>query len=587
MENFHFKVNLQGMIELLYNHLYSTPDVYIRELIQNSVDAITARKQIEPHFEGKIELEVFENKETSRYTLCIEDNGIGLTEEEVHHFLSQIGQTSKGGSASEDFIGRFGVGLLSCFIVSDEIILITRSIHSDQTIEWRGKPDGTYKLRKIQLNMEPGTKIFLQSKEGYEHYYQPQKVQDLVRHYGEFLPYPLFFQEQERIRLNAAKAPWEMSPTEALQYGKERNEEEYLDAIPLCSSLGEATGIAYILPHAVQLKAQSTHRVYVKRMLLSETVEKILPDWAFFVTAILNVDRLRLTASREEFFQDGMLELVRKELGDSIKQYLIQLAQKDPLLLKKIIKIHYASLKLLAVEDQELYALFIRWLPFETTFGRMTIEEILENSSIIYYTNTVDEFRQIEKVAKAQGVCVINGGYMTDAQLIENLPSVFPERSVEEMDADALARIFIELEQEEQVLVSPLVEKANTVLQKYDVICQVKKFQPTDLPVLFTTNEEANFLRFAKQSKEVSGELFASVLDQLTSTADFQATLVLNMESPIIQKLIQETDNDRLSCMMEMLYVQALLLGNHPLGQEEIKLLNKGMLQLMDWGLPQ
>lgn len=587
MENFHFKVNLKGMIELLSNHLYSTPHVYIRELIQNSVDAITARKKEEPTFEGKIELEVFENKETSQYTLCLEDNGIGLTEEEVHHFLSQIGQTSKAGSQSEDFIGRFGVGLLSCFIVSDEIVLLTRSIKSNETIEWRGKPDGTYTIQKIQLNMAPGTRIYLQSKEGYERYFEPKKVQELVRHYGGFLPYPLLFQDQEPIRINEEKAPWEMNPLEALQYGKKQSNEDYLDAIPLRSSLGGATGIAYILPHAVHLKAQNAHRVYVKQMLLSEAVEKILPDWAFFVKGILNVDQLKPTASREEFFQDGMLELVRKELGNSIKQYLVQLAKQNPLLLKEIIQIHFSSLKLVAVEDQELYALFIRWLPFETTFGIMTIEEILVTSSTIYYTSTVDEFRQIQKVAKAQAICVINGGYLTDTELIEKLPTVYPERSVEKMDSGSLIQIFTELNQEEQILASSLINIANTVLQNYEVVCRVKKFQPTDLPVLYTTSEEANFLRFANQSKEVSGDLFASVLDQLTSTAEFQATLVLNLENPIIQKMIQETDADRISCMVEMLYVQALLLGNHPLGQDEIKLLNKGMLQLMEWGLPQ
>ena len=114
MEDFRFKVNLGGMIEILSDHLYSSPDVYIRELLQNGVDAINARKNLGNGTEiaGCITLVIEEGKK-----LVFTDNGLGLSEAEIHQFLAIIGESSKrnleDGRIQTDYIGRFGIGLLS------------------------------------------------------------------------------------------------------------------------------------------------------------------------------------------------------------------------------------------------------------------------------------------------------------------------------------------------------------------------------------------------------------------------------------------------------------------------------------------
>lgn len=586
MNEYYFQVNLKGMIDLLSNHLYSTPQVFIRELLQNAVDAITARKQVEPFYEGKIGLEVYQSEGTPP-TLYIEDNGIGLTEDEVHSFLTKIGQTSKNTEYDSDFIGRFGVGLLSCFIVSNEIVLITRSVKSDETIEWRGKPDGRYQIRKIEKAMSPGTRIYIQSKEGYESYFRPNKIMEYVQYYGEFLPYPIYFYGDQEVKLNADQAPWNMNPIDALVYGKRKWNIDFIDAIPLDSPLGEAKGIAYILPYAVNLQSKRKHRVYVKQMLLSEKVEKIMPDWSFFVTSIINVNNLKSTASREEFYEDALLDMVKKELGDCIKHYLRQLAKQRSPLLKQIIRIHYSSLKLLALEDDELYRLFIDWLPFETTLGQMTMEEIRRQSNVIYYTPSVDEFRQISKVAKAQSRCVVNGGFMNDVDLIEKLRHFFPETKIERIDPSLFMQEFTNLTLEEREKAHRFICIANEILQTFRCSAEIKKFYPQDLPVLYTTSEEGMFLRMAEQSKEHSHPILASIIEQVTTKRVQKevAQLCFNYENPIIQKVINIEDEELCRLIVEMLYVQSLLLGHYPLKQHEMMLLNHGLIRLMERGL--
>ena len=105
-----FQVNLKGMIELLSEHIYSAPNVFVRELLQNGIDANTARRSIDENHKGIIN--IYLNKVNDTPQLIFEDNGIGLTEEEVHQFLSVIGQSSKRGDFNEkDFIGKFGIGM--------------------------------------------------------------------------------------------------------------------------------------------------------------------------------------------------------------------------------------------------------------------------------------------------------------------------------------------------------------------------------------------------------------------------------------------------------------------------------------------
>ena len=124
---FTFRVDLRGVVDLLSHHLYATPRVYVRELLQNAVDAITARRLSEPRRHRGIWFEPAER--TGDGTLRVHDTGIGLTEDQVHELLATIGRSSKRddlGFARHEFLGQFGIGLLSCFMVADEIRVVTR-----------------------------------------------------------------------------------------------------------------------------------------------------------------------------------------------------------------------------------------------------------------------------------------------------------------------------------------------------------------------------------------------------------------------------------------------------------------------------
>ena len=185
-EPFLFKVNLGGMIDILANHLYSSPDVFVRELLQNGTDAISGRRLSDPKFsEGCITISIEPEK-----SMIFTDNGTGLTKEEIHQFLAVIGQSSKRdlqtGKILEDYIGRFGIGMLSCFMVTDEIKLRTRSAKDpSHAYEFTGKPDGTYSIIDVPADsVQVGTAMYINAKKGCEDYFHEDRVAELVRYYG-------------------------------------------------------------------------------------------------------------------------------------------------------------------------------------------------------------------------------------------------------------------------------------------------------------------------------------------------------------------------------------------------------------------
>ena len=634
--DYRFQVNLGGIINLLANNLYSGPKVFLRELLQNGVDAIHAREQFDPSFagKGKISIEVIDapagasagagaagSLASASPTIICEDNGIGLTEDEVHKFLATIGESSKRGELGEargDFIGQFGIGLLSCFMVAEEIVVITRSARGDakqraSAVEWRGRPDGTYSVKTIDSAGEPGTRVFLRASSAGKELFDPKTIRELAEKYGSLLPYPITVTSGggKRVERVNADAPWEQqfaSPRERrkalLEYGKDVFDVDFLDVIPLESQTGDVRGVAFVLPYSPSPSAKGRHRVYLKRMLLSEAGEGILPEWAFFVRCVINANDLRPTAAREGFYEDNALAAARQSLGECLRSYLLDLGQTDPKRLQKVVQIHYLAIKALAVYDEEFYRTFIDFIPFETSLGMMSMKELREGGEsggggggvgkrgrgthVVKYVPTVDEFRQVARVAAAQGLCVANGGYAYNEELLLRLPEVFDNVRVEAVGAATLAQSFDELSLDERERCHELLKAAQLALQPFRAAGDVRKFEPAELAALFTTDPDAALSRAVEQSKDIAESHFTSMLDSILAgsaggagSKEPQAYLLFNYNSPLVQQLTSVRDVPLLRRCVEMLYVQALLLGHHPLSSRELNLLNTGLSALI------
>ncbi len=595
---YRFQVNLGGIIDLLSNHTYSGPQVFIRELLQNGVDAIVARNNSEPGHQGEMGMELPQQNPLDGPVLIFTDNGIGLTEDEIHLFLATIGQTSKRDEWLQertDFIGQFGVGLLSCFMVSDEVIVVTCSAKGEaKTIEWRGRADGTYSLTILDRKMAPGTEVRLHCKAGSEEYFHPEKLKKLAFHYGSLLPFPIKFSDPSGpILLNEDTPPWKQSFAAPefvrdtyLEYGQTNFALEFFDYIPLRSAIGDVRGVAFVLPFSPSLSMRKTHRVYLKNMLLSEQTEGLLPDWAFFVKCVVNANDLRPTASREAFYEDETLTATRAALGQQLRGYLIDLSTENPARLRKLIQLHHLSIKALAVEDEEFFRIVVNWLPFETNMGTMTLTEYMKDHEVVRYMVDLDQFRQTARIAASQSMCVINAGYVYDAPLIQKLPDIFPLVPLLLLDSASLTHSFEYLTLAEQDKVATFITLANEVLEPFKCNVEVRRFSPDELPALHIASGDVQFKRSIESAREVTDSFWSGLLDEVKAGLDEDelAQLCFNYRNPVVYKITHMQDQSLLRLSIQMLYVQAILLSHRPLNAKEMVLLNDGLLRFIEWG---
>ncbi|MFE3325574.1 HSP90 family protein [Streptomyces sp. NPDC059176] len=583
-----FQVDLRGLVDLLSHHLYSSPKVYLRELLQNAVDAITARRAEQPDAPARVRLYADDGR------LRVEDTGVGLTERDVHDLLATIGRSSKrdGGleSARSEFLGQFGIGLLACFVVAAEIRVVSRSARTPQAlpVEWTARDDGSYTVRSLPdgAREEPGTTVYLTARPGSGDWLTRDRVRTLARDFGSLLPYDVRIGDEQITDL---PAPWDRaypSPT-ARRVALARHCQELfgfspLDAIDLDLPLAGVRGVAYVLPSAVSPVQRAGHRVHLKGMLLTDRADELLPEWAFFVRCVLDTDSLRPTASRESLYADETLAAVRDTLGGRIRDWLTGLAAGDPERLAQFLSVHHLGVKSLARHDEAMLRTMLPWLPFETTDGRLSLEEFARRHPVVHFTRTVEEYRQVAPIASAQGIGVVNGGYTYDSELVERLPSVRPGTVVGELDADTVTAHLDTVDAADELALAGFLAVARAALDPLGCDVSLRSFHPLTVPALHLDDRAARHEQARAEAEDQADDLWAGILGSLRGSAP-RARLVLNHLNPLVRRISALHDPQLAGTAVESLYGQALLMAQRPLRPADSALLNRAFAGLLEW----
>ncbi|EDN9304329.1 HSP90 family protein [Listeria monocytogenes] len=599
MENYshRFQVNLAGMIDILSNHLYDEKDVYIRELLQNATDAIRARKKIDSTLEGKIHASL--TGDNNEKTLIVEDNGIGLTEDEVHAFLATIANSSKGeknfdGESSNDFIGRFGIGLLSCFIVSDEIVMISTSQKDGGTTEWRGKADGTYSVRKIETDTrEPGTQVYLRLRAGLEDHPECEDVEYLIntlKKYGSSLESNIIVEMnglEEEInswtkQFSDKETLSTLSREQIIQYGEYILGTHFQDYFLIENESGRTFGIAYMIPHAVQMNAIRKNTVFLNKMFVTSEANNILPDWSFFAKCVIWTDELQPVASREAFYKNERLTSVASELGVALKKGIETLPEEA---LMKLLATHYLGFKALASEDAPFLKLIYPYLPVRTLNGEEKLGDIIAKNDVIYYTYSVDDFRQIKDIARSSGMTLINGGYSYDSPILAQLSYFVEGTEFVLIEPEEMTNKLRPMTVSEEQAYQPILTEMNSMMAKFDADVLIKHFEPKDLPIIFIHSTATQELRELERAVEETSSVFSDILESIQKEQEPAplAHLYLNLDNELIKRLFtSEKTVKELSVIVNVLYIQALLLGHYPLKRKEMVLMNQNMLRILE-----
>lgn len=364
-----FQTEVSQLLQLIVHSLYSHPEIFLRELISNSSDALDKLRHLtlvdEAYksfpFNPRIDLELDEEKKT----LTIADTGIGMNEEDLvahlgtiarsgtKNFLSQLSGDERKDS---NLIGQFGVGFYSAFMVADKVEVTSRKAGEDKAWKWISDGKTGFEIEPAQRDVA-GTTILLHFNEEGAQYANSWRLQEIVKKYSNHIAFPIFLtydksewneeeKKSDKVRVteqvNAASAMWRRSKSEL----KDEDYKELYKSLtgdwedPLfwfhtrAEGSLEYTTLFYVPAKApldlYQADYKGGVKLYVKRVFIMDDSKELLPQYLRFVRGIIDSEDLPLNVSREILQQNRVLTSIKTASVKKILSELKNIAANDP-----------------------------------------------------------------------------------------------------------------------------------------------------------------------------------------------------------------------------------------------------------------
>ncbi|MDP3238077.1 MAG: ATP-binding protein [Myxococcales bacterium] len=563
-----FDVDLAGLIDVLGGHLYSSPDVFVRELLQNAVDACTQRHR--GNAKGHVTVRHF----ADRREIEFEDDGIGMDEETIRSSLARIGASTKRGTETRDeLLGRFGIGLLAGFMVAEELIVETK-MHRGAALRWVGRRDGTWSMMPGSRTTT-GTTVTVPLDGRGEPYASPDSTLDLVTKFGRYLPVEVsFVAGGDPVRVSRERA-W-LSDC-AADWWSWVDDDDVLAIVPVSS--GKTRGFVW-LGGDIDEDNAPTVKTFVKGMPVSENVVGLLPKWAHFCGAVIDSADLLPTASREDLVRNDAFTSVAETIERSILGWLmahgkrgdrefVSLLEESPLLIKSACA-KFAPLR------KAVGSL----LPFQTTAGVASWEEIAKHAKngIVLGVESVRDFENARALTASRGLLVVNHGYLHDTELLHALASDQDLR-VEPLTPAHLAKL-IQPAPDEARRFESVLATACAALESEGVEVSVGRFTPVDLPAMLLTSSSAleDRARRLADSSDGFGRGFLAGFTERKATV----SLVLNLDNALIQALPKVVSSSSVVRVVRLLNAHAALTLRRTLSVNEVRMLSRDLLGLLE-----
>jgi molecular chaperone HtpG len=363
-----FEAETARLLDLVIHSLYTEKEIFLRELISNSSDALdrlrfeslTDSALLPPGHEFEIRLETG----TSPRTLSVIDTGIGMSREDAVKNLGTIArsgtrearekiQAAKSAEDAASLIGQFGVGFYSSFMVADRVVVVTRKAGEAGATRWESKGDGTFTLSEAERD-SCGTTVtlFLRDADpegGIDDFTQSWQLTNVVKRHSDFINYPIVLIEEakeeggtpERRVLNSMKPIWTRSRSEVTE--QEYNEfyrhvtHDWHDALVNYSYKAEGVHEYQALvfvpskasPDLYYASPDTGIRLYARRVLVIEKCQDLLPTYLRFVRGVVDASDLPLNISRQRLQHDRHITQIRKWLTRKVLDSLDSLRTSD------------------------------------------------------------------------------------------------------------------------------------------------------------------------------------------------------------------------------------------------------------------
>lgn len=381
-------VNLKRLIEILGQHLYSKPEICIRELIQNSHDSLLTRARKYPQIKRNTQIKIESDKANG--TLSFIDTGIGMSSEEIEQRLAHIANSEKD-KLREQFsmttseadsnlvIGSFGIGFLSSFLIAEHVTVKTRKAGNEgDAIIWTSVGDEFYETSPLTCSKEFfGTEVILKLKKPYLHFLNDEWVVKKIIKYCDFITYPIFFNDKD-IPINMQMPPWRNSDAvdeDYLAYLQRRYKDvQYQAIIPLRwdGIVGGVIGIP-----DTQSKQREGICLHNDRIFINRTKD-LLPRSLSFLVGTIDTTGLSLLLNREEYISDAKSTKLHLHLSLKVAEGLRDIAQNRKKSFSKIIKTWGRLLKWAAIESEAFFEQVGEYLQMSVCGEKLNMARIQE-----------------------------------------------------------------------------------------------------------------------------------------------------------------------------------------------------------------
>ncbi len=605
------KINVQteNIFPIIKKFLYSDHDIFLRELVSNAVDATQKLKTLTTYGNLPIELgdltiQVLVNKEDK--TLRVIDRGIGMTEDEVVKYITQIAFSSAEefldkykGTDSANIIGHFGLGFYSSFMVAKEVEIITKShVEGAQAVRWVCDGSPEYKMEPVEKE-DRGTEIILHIAEEEESFLDEFKIIELLNKYCRFLPIPIQCgmekdysnqegeedsKEIEKPRIiNNTNPIWKQAPVNLTQ---ENYTQFYRELYPMTFDEPlfqihlnvdypfNLTGVLYFPKVKNQFEIQKNKvQLYCNQVFITDQLEGVIPEFMMLLHGVIDSPDIPLNVSRSYLQSDAQVKKISSHITKKVADKLEEMFKNDREDFEKKwddikIFIQYGS-----ISDEKFYDRAKNFFLFKNIDGKyFTIDEYKthiealqkdKNEQLIYlYTSDVETQHVYINSAKERGYDILLMDGFLDTHFINLLEQKLEKSRFTRVDADVVDKLI----QKEETMVSKLSETETTKLKEvYDQMVEKEKFSvvienlsDTDLPVLITRNE---FMRRYMDMERISGQ--KGIYGQFE-----HFNLVVNGNHEISQRIIHEENEEKQKQLIQQMIDLALLSQNMLTGEK-------------------
>ena len=628
-ETLGFQAEVKQLLNLMIHSLYSNKEIFLRELISNASDAAD-KLRFEALSDASLygtdaDLRIRVSFDKAARTLCVSDNGVGMSREEV---IANIGTIAKSGTREffqaltgdqakdAHLIGQFGVGFYSSFIVADRVTLVTRraGLPASEAVRWESDGGGDYSIETAEKDTR-GTEVTLHLREGEDELLDDFRIRALIRKYSDHIAIPIRMEKSvwneekkehkpsgEDETVNQASALWARpkSETSEEQYQEFYKHVAHDFEAPLAwthnkvEGRHEYTQLLYLPAHAPFDLWDRNHRhgikLYVRRVFIMDDAEQLLPAYLRFVRGVVDSNDLPLNVSREILQQSKDIEAIRSGCTKRILALLEELAQNKPEQYAGFWKEFGLVLKEGVGEDHANKEKIAALLRFASTHADSEeqgvsfaayLARMKPGQEKIYYV-TADSFLAAKnsphlEVFRKKGIEVLLLAERVDEWLVSNLAEFDgkPLASVARGDLD-LGKLEDEAEKKEQEKQAgeykPLTDKIKGALGE-----QVKEVRVT----LRLTSSPACLV---SDQYDLGGNLARILKAAGQKVPDSKPIMEINPGHPLVQRLKQE--DAHFADWSQVLFDQALLAEGGQLEDPAgfVKRLNELMLALSGAG---